>query len=663
MQDELTSRAFRNLKAFLSTKAQTNPTERQLHALHALMDNMSRLVFHKATGRYAWPLPVGCGKTTSACHFVAQVVKDRVPVSVAIACSQVSALNEINKFLVEQLHVSQKTIGTLVSYDKATDVRGRYVRDGTASQILLMTHARIHMGEKALSRYWTYQGRERDLLIYDESLISSKSVIVDAKEVLDSFSILKGRIQRGELELSRQFYSHLDMLIGEFHSVRNRVEEQIQTFVRDKPGSQISSELRYQNFFLRPLDPEGQYAADIDTIQAETKWSQPLQAFFDLCGTTVRLVCDNLGTAVLSFNITVPEHITNMVILDASSPIRLLGKLDKVKITQAEDLPLIKASGITNLANLFDYSNVSLHVCKAGAGYSTLLADTKNLRIKDAVDLLSAERGMIDPQDSVLFYVFKRRTGTDHPAHRPKRRIGQRGPLFEKDIKLELETELKRNGYDLTTGLVCIETFGKETSSNNYAHCSHVIFVGTPWQNPNDLVAMALGQERDINRHLEDELLKDLNLTEVAYRYHQGAGRGSMRRNGPDGKPQKMSIYCFLTDKQKEEIVPHLLQVLPGMQVAKARVAKRHQKTSQNDWVKEAIREALKGLVNQAPVYNGDQSTKWESVRSFKVRVLQEKTLQSAIFSRLLSEVLPEFPQVSKQGRSLVYEPGCSQAA
>ena len=94
----------------------------------------------------------------------------------------------------------------------------------------------------------------------------------------------------------------------------------------------------------------------------------------------------------------------------------------------------------------------------------------------------------------MLFYVFKKRKDDD-----------------KKDLRQLLETELTRQGYDLTNGSVCIETFGRETSLNSYSHCSHVIFVGTPWQNMNDLVATALGQHRDINKHLEDILLKDLD--------------------------------------------------------------------------------------------------------------------------------------------------------
>ena len=46
------------------------------------------------------------------------------------------------------------------------------------------------MGSDELPRYWQYQGRSRDLLIFDESLISSKSVMVVAAEVENSFDIL-----------------------------------------------------------------------------------------------------------------------------------------------------------------------------------------------------------------------------------------------------------------------------------------------------------------------------------------------------------------------------------------------------------------------------------------------------------------------------------------
>ena len=50
------------------------------------------------------------------------------------------------------------------------------------------------------------------------------------------------------------------------------------------------NELRYQNISLAPLDPQGKFTEEIKRLKA-FKWSKPLQAFFDLCGTTVRIVC------------------------------------------------------------------------------------------------------------------------------------------------------------------------------------------------------------------------------------------------------------------------------------------------------------------------------------------------------------------------------------
>jgi hypothetical protein len=171
----------------LTTKAHTNPTEQQLKALHALMDNLSRLAFGKMAGRYAWALPVGCGKTQSITHWCSAVVKSRLDFGVAIACSQVTALNAINDCLVKELHVPQSKIGTLVGRDRAKDVTGRHVFDGSDSQILLMTHARVHMGESELARYWHYHGQERHVLCFDESLISAQSVLVSAPEVRRSY--------------------------------------------------------------------------------------------------------------------------------------------------------------------------------------------------------------------------------------------------------------------------------------------------------------------------------------------------------------------------------------------------------------------------------------------------------------------------------------------
>jgi hypothetical protein len=633
---DLTARAFASLRYFLTHKAKSNPTEAQLKVLYALMDNLSRLAFKETTGRFAWALPVGCGKTQSTMHWCAKMLEANFDFGVAIACGQVSALNDMNDFFVRQLHVQQDLIGTLVSKDVADEVSGRLTFDGNDFPILLVTHARIHMGSDELPRYWQHKGRSRDLLIFDESLISSKSVMVVAAEVENSFDILTGRLSRHQLHsISQEFYRTVQYLIGSFQIAIKTIQHDIKEFVvNHDEGTPVPSERRYANVKLDPVNVD-KFAGELEVLKAQD-WSKPLLAFLDLCGTTMRLVCPiGQKDSVLSYTVTVPEEISNIVVLDASSPIRLLVSMDKHTITLAEELPLIKQAGVTSLSELFDYSNVSLHVYKAGGGYDSFQKDKKNRRVKDAIGLLKN----IPKDEAALFYVFKRRRLQD-----------------KKDLLEILKKELKRQGYDLNSSHLCIETFGRETSLNNYAHCQHVIFVGTPWQNLHDLIAKALGQMRDIYRHLHDETVTELNLSEAAYRFHQGMGRGSMRKNGPDGRPQKMSAYCFLTDEQRAALVPMLKRVLPGLHTPEQRLAKKYQRVTKAEPIKQAIREALSTLVNRATLpYKQSTPTKLVSIRCFKAGLNIEEKVDQDYFTDLLDEVLKEFPTVSKQGRSLVY--------
>jgi hypothetical protein len=635
---DLTARAFASLSHFLTNKAKSNPTEAQLKVLYALMDNLSRLAFKETTGRFAWALPVGCGKTQSTMHWCAKMLEAKLDFGVAIACGQISALNDINDFLVHQLHVPQDLVGTLVSKDVADDLSGRLTFDGNDFPILLVTHARIHMGSDELSRYWQYQRLSRDLLIFDESLISSKSVMVVATEVENSFDILTGRLSRHQLDgISQEFYRTVQYLISSFQIEFNAVQHGIKEFaVNHDEGAPVPSELRYANVKLNPVNID-KFAGELEVLNAQD-WSKPLLAFLDLCGATMRLVCPaGQKDSVLSYTVTVPEDISNIVILDASSPIRLLVSMDKHTITLAEELPLIKQAGVTSLAELFDYSNVSLYAYKAGGGYDSFQQDKKNYRIKDAIGLLKT----IPKDEAVLFYVFKRRRVQD-----------------KKDFLAILRRELMRQGYGLNSTHICIETFGRETSLNNYAHCQHVIFVGTPWQNLNDLIARALGQMRDIYRHIQDETVTELNLSEAAYRFHQGMGRGSMRKNGPDGRPQKMSAYCFLTDQQREALVPMIKQVLPGLNTPEKRLQKRHQTTSKDDSLREALLQWFKGkegasltyMVGNAPCF---------SIQGLKVelRLTESDGVQKHTFARALNRILASRSSWTRQGRSLVFNP------
>lgn len=660
---DLTTRAFTSLNNFLTTKAQTNPTERQLKALYALMDNLSRLTFGEISGRYAWALPVGCGKTQSITHWCSAVVKSHLNFGVAIACSQVKALNDINAFLVKELHVPQSKIGTLVGRDKARDVVGRHVFDGRESQILLMTHARVHMGESELARYWHYQGQERAVLCFDESLISAQSVLVSAPEVRRSYDLFVGACKRNEISVTDAFEQTVKRLTDDFEQELNTLKHRVKEYMLDHASPdgpegrtpRVPDELRYVNVKLDAVDTD-RFMQDLQTF-ASCFWSKPLLAFFNLCGQHMRLVVTERGEeSMISYTVTVPSEINRMIILDASDPIRLLTSMDKDRIIPAERLPLVREAGISNLSTLFDYSNVTLHRYNAGGGRDSFQKDRNNTKIKDAVGLLKT----ISTNEGVLFFCFK--THEDEVAHLdgitfkelatvPELRLKQFKARFQhrkKNLKELLEQELIRQGYDLHSPLIRIETFGKETSSNDYVHCKHIIFVGTPWQNVTAMIAAALGQLRNIHRHLEDQLVKDLYDSEAAYRLHQGIGRGACRRLGHDGRPQEMQGYLFLTDKQWNSIGPLLKRVLPGVRTPEKTLPKQEQRESKINRVTEALTAEVRKAYKER-AYSADIGIRLSSLRQ-----ALELPARTDVFTRAVNNFLRQNPSWKRQGRNLI---------
>ncbi len=659
----LTTRAFESLKSFLTTKAQTNPTERQLKALYALMDNLSRLAFGEISGRYAWALPVGCGKTQSITHWCSAVVKSRLDFGVTIACSQINALNDINEFLVKELRIPQSKIGTLAGRDKAKDVTGRHVFNGADSQILLMTHARVHMGESELARYWQYHGQERHVLCFDESLISAQSILVSAPEVRRSNDLFVGACKRNEIRVTDAFEQTVKTLIDDFEQELNALKHRVKKYMLDHGSPdgpegrapRVPDELRYANIKLDALDTD-RFMQDLQTL-ASCSWSKPLLAFFNLCGQHMRLVVTDRGEeSMISYTVTVPSEINRMVVLDASDPIRLLTSMDKDRIIPAEKLPLVREAGIANLATLFDYSNVTIHRYNAGGGRDAFQKDRNNTKIKDAVGLLKT----LPPDEGVLFFCFKthedqvtrlERTTFNDLTTVPELRLKQFKDRFKykkKNLKALLEQELMRQGYNLQSPLICIETFGRETSSNDYLHCKHIIFVGTPWQNVTALIAVALGQVRDIQRHLEDQLVQDLYDSEAAYRLHQGLGRGSCRRLGQDGRPQKMQGYLFLTDKQWNRIGPLLKKVLPGVKTPEKTLSKQEQRESKINRVTQALTTEVRKVYKEG-AYSADIGVRLSSLRQ-----ALELPPRSDVFTRAVNRFLEQNPDWVRRGRRLI---------
>ena len=146
------------------------PHENQRKALFAILDAMTCMAQGNLRGRWAFGLQTGLGKTTCAMAWVTALARLGLSgeVSVVIAAQDVESLCETFDAL-EKLGVNKDHVGLL--HRKAS---ARYPATANAIDrpILLLCHARVK--DKFLDQF-KYRGEMRDLLIYDESLITTTS--------------------------------------------------------------------------------------------------------------------------------------------------------------------------------------------------------------------------------------------------------------------------------------------------------------------------------------------------------------------------------------------------------------------------------------------------------------------------------------------------------
>ena len=154
-------------------------------ALMALVGLMTKMAQGELRGRWAFGLSTGMGKTSAVVAWITTLHRFGLHhVSCAVSASRVEALCQMKRDLMAE-GVPEKLIGLIHSYKYAPDLKeGDVIPDGTASlpstgdnddrPFMLVTHARVRHGA-SLKTFNTYNGRPRDLLVYDESLIVSDS--------------------------------------------------------------------------------------------------------------------------------------------------------------------------------------------------------------------------------------------------------------------------------------------------------------------------------------------------------------------------------------------------------------------------------------------------------------------------------------------------------
>ncbi|MGA3113795.1 MAG: hypothetical protein ABSF90_05095 [Syntrophobacteraceae bacterium] len=200
LQDDLTSHAFINLIRNL-VRYGNSPSKAHYTALYELLSTYTGMAQGEIKGRYAFPLGTGLGKTQSVVSWLMALYDcDHPPVSVAVCASKVEALCSLKRDLMAE-GVPESRIGLLHSYKFDPEKVGTEgyaslpcTKDHQNKLILLATHNRIR-GKGGPDLYNVYQGKPRNLLIWDESLLRSDARWIRHMDIRSGVGFLEPRVK------------------------------------------------------------------------------------------------------------------------------------------------------------------------------------------------------------------------------------------------------------------------------------------------------------------------------------------------------------------------------------------------------------------------------------------------------------------------------------
>jgi hypothetical protein len=487
-------------------------------ALFALVEAFTDMAEGKLTGRWAFPIPTGCGKTRAIIEWAAAVSKLGMPYSVVVSASRIEALCTMKRDMIKA-GIPADQIGLIYSQPdkKEKQYSEPSTTDNQNKPFLLCSHQLIRARECNLSLYNTYKGKARSLVIYDESLFISDIEAFTVKGICES---LARWIEHFRYIASRDQHVHIANWLTERKA---RVEYQFENFdeggVNELPEPDFSLTLEQEQAYARQFRKAG------DSVLAD---------FLTVNGLPLRMFKYGKA-AVITYRIVIPEALQNMIVLDASYPIRQLEKIDGT-LREAEILPFCQRERIS-FDNLKRFDLVTLYRMANRGSRTSVASDKSKMKkfIQDTVEVIKS----IPAEEGVLVFVYKAKDGRD-----PQR---------------VLQSELDKAGLQERPNLY-IETWGNETSLNSYAQCEHVILVGILHRDLSDLAAQYAAQLDAFNTKIDSETLKTLCLSERAHCAYQALSRGSLRIMCEAGQASAMSGYIIEFEEGLETELNKVMQ-------------------------------------------------------------------------------------------------------
>jgi len=516
---------------------------------------MARQALGLDTGRYAYSLPCGGGKTQGAIALIVAAWELGLNLSFAVATSQVEALCEFKQQLLEHHGVPESAIGLWhslqVDPDKAKTETGYASLPATPENegrpILLLSHQRIKGGNVE-----AFNGKPRSLLIWDESLIATQAKAVPLRDI------------RVALGAAREYAPVLVPLLEKVARVATAELTALQGDPWRRP--------RVLHEVLAPDELEGLRTA-LGSSRGNSRFEQAMRV---IVATLLRLLelpvsvaetgSGAAGDGVLRYEVLVPTKLENIAILDASHSIRLLTQADRSIVDRTT----------REMQEYRQYHNVTVRIRKMHASKGEMTESDAG-SMPHAREIAQYLEG-VPADECVLIFTFK-------------------------DALSKLRKNLEKLGVDLSQSTtvdgarrprVQFLTWGHEAGRNDMRHCQHVIMAGVLRRNPLDLAASLTAQQQEAQpRRNSHATLADVSLSEVAHCVLQATHRGACRMSDEDGEAKRTSVLILASGLGGLPAI--LSEAMPGVQWIKDNPAPRKRANSRTSGATAKIVQYLTG--------------------------------------------------------------------
>lgn len=494
----LTSPAFEILKTTLEGHGNSLSAPHQ-EALYELLGTLTKFAKGEMQGRKVFALSTGLGKTASVISWITALNRlgaEAAGVAVAVSASKVEALCSIKAALlaagVPESDIGLKhSLGASASLPSTGDADRKY---------MLVTHQRIR-GSGKHHLFSEHKGKPRAVLVYDESLLRSECLAVSECDVRSDLAYLTERTMgRGDcIGLLAYLVEARDIIVKAVAEAKGK---------RDATTVILPSldEIQHQGYteLLRGLP------------MADT-----LSNLVALSGETLRVALTPQSAGVLWHVVAVPEELKNVLVLDASYPIRKLCHLD----------PTLQPGSKLSDTAVKRFDNVTIHQMFSYGGRNSAEKSFRESRRENRLmsrEIVEVVKG-IPPTEGILLFTFKRR-------------VIDIGGILLSDLQAAgIDTqELLPNGKPRITVL----RWGDETSLNSASRVENVVLAGILHRSLLDVASVVVGQLDDSQASLGSFMLNDMIESEAAHCAFQAISRGRCRLI-QDGQAMPMKVWLF----------------------------------------------------------------------------------------------------------------------